>query len=298
MSRVSVIIPTYYRNDRLRTALDSVREQTYDPIEIIVVDDSGEQYAQEVVDSIEKENTYLAHDSNEGAHAARDTGLQHANGDYIQFLDDDDRLSPEKIAKQVDLLERRNGVGVVYCGLIYENEEEHLPDPDVQGNILEDTLRFYDHPLTTSTMLIDSALLDEIQPLYRDSSGADDIRMSIELAKRTQFDFVDEILVTAGRPENSRGVSWGGVNGRWSIIDNYEPLYDDAPTEVRREAIAETYQLQGRRYLDDRIWSLAAIYSFGQALRYTPDVTPLHIGEFISSFGGRPGRGLARLLVQ
>lgn len=298
MSQASVIIPTYYRNDRLRSALDSVREQTHEPIEIVVVDDSGEGYAQEVIASTEDDITYVAHDTNEGAHAARDTGLQHCSGEYIQFLDDDDQLHATKVEKQVELLSQRKHTDVVYCGIEHEDGPQVLPDPAVSGDVLEHVLGFYDHPLMTSAMLIHTDVLNDVRPLCRDSSGADDIRMAIELAQRTQFDFVDEVLVTAGRPENSRGVSWGSVEGRWSILREYSGLYEDMPDRVRGEAIAETYQLQGRRYLDDRMWSLAAVCSFGQALRHTPVISPLHVGEFISSLGGRPGRNIARSIVR
>lgn len=297
MSLASIIVPTYYRDARLREALDSVRSQTYDPIEIIVVDDSGEQYARDDVESAD-DVEYIAHDVNQGAHAARDTGLQQANGDYVQFLDDDDRLKPEKISKQVEFLQQHDDVGVVYCGLVYEDGARYLPDPAVRGDVLDETLRFYDHPLTTSTMLIDGDSLDEIRPLHRDSAGADDIRMAIELAQRTQFDFIDEVLVTAGRPTDSRGVSWGGVEGRWSILEDYAALYDDSPPEVRRQAMAETYQMQGRRYLEDRLWSLRAIYSFGQALRYATDTSLVHVGEFVSSLAGRPGRQVAQRIIR
>lgn len=290
---VSVIVPTYYRNDRLVAALRSIRAQTHDPIEVVVVDDSGEGHAREAV--AEHPNvTYVAHETNRGAHAARDTGLAHVDGDYVQFLDDDDTLAPEKFTKQVALLEERPDVGVAYCGLAYEDGRTHHPDPAVRGDVLEAALRFYDHPLTTSTMLVDSDVLSAVRPLDRSSPGADDIGMAIELAGRTRFDFVDEVFVTGGRPPETRGTGWGGVDGRWRILERYADLYDEAPADVRRAAVAETYRLQGRRYLEDRPWSAAAVYSFAQGLRYEPTVTIAHVGEFLASLGGRLGWRLAR----
>jgi len=318
-SLVSVVIPTYFRNKRLRETLQSVASQTHEPIEVIVVDDSGEGHAEQVVCEFEEHDLsiqYLAHDRNEGAHAARDTGLQHITGDFVQFLDDDDRLKPEKIERQVEFLHSHEEVGVVYCGFEYDSEVDGLlhsheevgvvycgfeydfevdspPEPTTRGDVLEDCLRFYDNPLTTSTMLIDVEEIEKIRPLYRNSSGSDDIRMSIKLAKHTQFDYISNRLVIRKKDSDSRGTSWGGIEGRREILEDFSELYEEYPKEVYHDALAEIYQLQGRRYLDERIWSPNAIYSFGQAMRYSPEKSLLHIGEFLSSLAGRPGRKLA-----
>jgi len=295
-SLVSVVIPTYFRNKRLRETLQSVASQTHEPIEVIVVDDSGEGHAEQVVCEFEEHDLsiqYLAHDRNEGAHAARDTGLQHITGDFVQFLDDDDRLKPEKIERQVEFLHSHEEVGVVYCGFEYDSEVDGPPEPITRGDVLEDCLRFYDNPLTTSTMLIDVEEIEKIRPLYRNSSGSDDIRMSIKLAKHTQFDYISNRLVIRKKDSDSRGTSWGGIEGRREILEDFSELYEEYPKEVYHDALAETYQLQGRRYLDERIWSPNAIYSFGQAMRYSPEKSLLHIGEFLSSLAGRPGRKLA-----
>ena len=293
---VSVIVPTYYRNERLQATLDSVVTQSHGSIEVFVVDDSGKRHAQEAVDAVNAGDTdiqYIAHEENEGAHAARDTGLRHASGAYVQFLDDDDLLLAGKISRQVELLEQVEDTGAAYCGLVYEGGATHRPDPNLRGDVFEASLRFPGDPLTTSTMLIDADVLKRIRPLARKSKGADDTRMVIRLSQQTQFDFLDDVLVVSGRSANSRGSSWGGVEGRWDIFETFSELYEDAPADIYREALAETYRLQGRRCLEDRRWSPTAIYSFGQAIRYAPEIETLHIGEFLSSFAGRPGREIA-----
>lgn len=294
---VSVVIPAYYRNDRLRRAVESVLDQEYEPIELVVVDDSGDRHAEPVAEEFAGELSYVAHSTNRGAHAARDTGLGHTTGRYVQFLDDDDRLLPRKIAEQVDLLERRPGVGVAYCGMEMEDGTVHRPDPSVRGDVLRDALGFYDHPLTTSTMLIDRDVLDEIGPLNRDSPGADDIFLCIEMAQVTEFEFVDDVLVVGGLPSESRGTSWGGIEGRRRILRRYRDLYDQFDPSVRRSALAETYRLEGRRRLEDRVWSGRAILAFLGSVYYEPDRTPARVGELLASTLGRPGRTLASELL-
>lgn len=294
---VSVVIPAYYRNDRLREVIESVLEQEYEPVELVVVDDSGDRHAEPVAEEFAGELSYVAHSTNRGAHAARDTGLGHTTGRYVQFLDDDDRLLPRKITEQVDLLERRPGVGVVYCGMEMEDGTVHRPDPSVRGDVLRDALEFYDHPLTTSTMLIDREVLDEVGPLNRDSPGADDIFLCIEMAQVTEFEFVDDVLVVGGLPSESRGTSWGGIEGRRRILRRYRDLYDEFDPSVRRSALAETYRLEGRRRLEDRVWSGRAILAFLRSVYYEPDRSPTHLGELLASTLGRPGRTLASELL-
>jgi len=294
---VSVVIPTHYRNDRLRGAVESVLAQEYEPVELVVVDDSGEHHAEPVAEEYARELSYVAHSENCGAHAARDTGLEHVSGRYVQFLDDDDRLHPRKVASQVDLLDRRPGVGVVYCGMEMEDGTVYRPDPAVRGNVLRDVLAFYDHPLTTSTMLIDREVLDGVVPLNRDSPGADDVFLCIELAQVTEFEFVDDVLVVGGLPVPSRGTSWGGIRGRREILRRYRELYDEFDPAVRHSALAETYRYEGRRRLEDRIWSPWATLAFLGGVYYEPDRTVIHVGELLASVLGRPGRSLASELL-
>jgi glycosyltransferase involved in cell wall biosynthesis len=150
---VSVVIPTYYRNDLLRQTLRSVLDQRYESIEVIVVDDSGEGHARPVADEFEGIE-YIAKDENEGPQAARTTGIRASRGEFIQLLDDDDRLREEKIRKQVDLLNSDEEVGVVYCGFTWNDGTTVLPKKHVKGDVLRETLTFDTAPCITSTMLI------------------------------------------------------------------------------------------------------------------------------------------------
>jgi glycosyltransferase involved in cell wall biosynthesis len=270
-----------------------VNDQTYEPIELIVVDDSGEKHAAPVFESRE-DLTYIPLEENRGAHAARNVGFEHSDGEYIQFLDDDDRLRPEKIERQVNVLRNDSETGVVYCGREWETGEIDRPNPDVRGDVLEYALQFGMNPCLTSMMLIRRDHLEEI-PMYDDLGGADDVAMKIELATRTQFEFIDEPLVVAGEPDRTLGTSWSAIEGRKKILRRYEDLYRRVDPDIRRTALAETYSKQGRRYLDDSLWSWRAITSFARAVYHDPDRRLLYWAEFVSSLLGQPGRKLARL---
>jgi glycosyltransferase involved in cell wall biosynthesis len=100
---VSVVIACYNSARYLAETLNSVAKQTHPRVEVIVVDDGSTDATAKIAHSYPV--TYL-HQENQGVSAARNTGLLHCRGEYIQFLDHDDRLLPEAIETGVRLLEQ------------------------------------------------------------------------------------------------------------------------------------------------------------------------------------------------
>ncbi len=101
---VSVVIPTYNREDRLPSAIRSVMEQTAPPAEIIVVDDGSTDGTPALVRAM-PEVRYLRQE-NQGVSAARNLGIHAAQHDWIALLDSDDEWLPRKVERQWDALER------------------------------------------------------------------------------------------------------------------------------------------------------------------------------------------------
>ena len=98
---VSTIIPVYNRPDMLRAAVESVLQQTHRPIEVIIADDGSTdetgEVAKELVEQHPEVVRYTRHE-NAGPGPARELGRQLARGEFIQYLDSDDRLLPNKFA--------------------------------------------------------------------------------------------------------------------------------------------------------------------------------------------------------
>ncbi|EMA66962.1 glycosyl transferase family protein [Halorubrum aidingense JCM 13560] len=118
--RVSVIIPTYNRAETLARAVDSALAQTVDDIEVLVVDDGSTDGTQALIEDGEDPRVrYLAHDTNRGVSAARNTGVEAARGDYVAFLDSDDEWLPRKLDRQLSVLDDRGEGWVgVYCDIV------------------------------------------------------------------------------------------------------------------------------------------------------------------------------------
>jgi glycosyltransferase involved in cell wall biosynthesis len=101
---VSIIIPLYNAEKYIAEAITSAKTQTWPNIEIIVIDDGSTDNSLAVAKTFEGENIKIFNQENRGASAARNKGLSESKGEYIQFLDADDFISPGKIKEQVKLL--------------------------------------------------------------------------------------------------------------------------------------------------------------------------------------------------
>lgn len=115
--RVSVVIPAYERADLVGRAVDSALAQTVDNLEVLVVDDGSTDGTQAAVEAVEDPRVrYLAHETNRGVSAARNTGVEAAAGEYVAFLDSDDEWLPRKLECQLATLEDRGDGWVgAYC---------------------------------------------------------------------------------------------------------------------------------------------------------------------------------------
>ncbi len=98
---VSIIIPTYNSKEFLVKTVESALKQTYTNVEIIIINDGSTDGSEELFPEFEKKGIICKTQSNLGASAARNFGLSIAKGEYIQFLDADDLLHPEKLQMQV-----------------------------------------------------------------------------------------------------------------------------------------------------------------------------------------------------
>src|SRR5437660_6526968 len=100
---VSIIIPCYNQAQYLAETIDSALAQTYRPIQVLVVNDGSPDDTEKVARAYGDRIDYIYRE-NGGLSAARNTGIARATGFYLKFLDSDDQLHPEQIARQMDAL--------------------------------------------------------------------------------------------------------------------------------------------------------------------------------------------------
>ena len=173
MGLVSTIIPVHNRADLIREAVESILAQQYRPIEIIIVDDGSTDHTPQVLDqlaALHPEEIRYVVQTNGGPGLARQRGLDRARGEFIQFLDSDDLLLPEKFAAQVKALRDQPDCQICY-GCSWEEDHSFSP-PRRQGPMratgeVRQTLfpeLLLERWWTTSTPLYRKILLDRIGP--------------------------------------------------------------------------------------------------------------------------------------
>lgn len=140
---LAAIVPTMDRPDRLRAALESVRDQTHDAVEAVVVD-GGDEPAEQVVDELRDDGlavTYVRNDAPQGLPAARNQGAAATDADVLGFLDDDDRWRPDFAEAHLAALD--DGAALSYCGFTSvtpDGDVVHVRRPTRSGDLYEDLL--------------------------------------------------------------------------------------------------------------------------------------------------------------
>ena len=120
---ISVIIPVFNTTKFLKKCVDSVINQTYKNLEIILVDDGSTDGSEKICDDYSKidNRVIVVHKQNGGLSSARNTGLEKASGEFVAFADSDDYLQENMIEKLVDT-EEQTQADIVICGFVMENE--------------------------------------------------------------------------------------------------------------------------------------------------------------------------------
>ena len=142
--KVSIIIPCYNQAKFLPKAISSLQAQTLEAWECIVVDDGSTDNTSEVASNIAltEPRVRLIQKQNGGLASTRNMGMQYAKGTYIQFLDADDTISPEKLERQVSIMEQK-GLDISYTAFCYENSKgERTKSQFVRLNRLRILLRW------------------------------------------------------------------------------------------------------------------------------------------------------------
>ncbi len=198
MTTVSVIIPTYERDEFLKRAVESVLNQTYHKIEIIIVDDGSNIPAKKVLEpdfDLQSESIFICrHENNQGANAARRTGMETASGKYLAFLDDDDEWLEEKIERQIDSVENSTAE-VVYTGVEQMNNgtTSAIKSCEITGDIKLELLQ-RNFIGTFSSVLISKTAMEMVGYPDEDLPSWQDWDYYLRLSEDVHFESVPEAL--------------------------------------------------------------------------------------------------------
>jgi glycosyltransferase involved in cell wall biosynthesis len=186
MPEVSIIIPTYNREDILPRAIDSVLDQTFSDFELIIVDDGSSDGTEGVIKSYSDDRLkYIRHRTNRGQNQARNTGIKSATGKYISYLDSDDEFLPAYLEEVVTVLnDSDDEVGGVFTAREAVRNGNVEQRDVIKGEIdVNDITTSWVHDIGSNTELTyKSSILDDI--------GLHDP----EIVRITDVDFYMQIL--------------------------------------------------------------------------------------------------------
>ena len=253
---VSVIIPTYKRANCLPRAIGSVLNQTYQNVEVIIVDDN-------VPDSQERKETqetmecyagnsrvkYIMHEKNKGGSAARNTGIKAVNGDYVMFLDDDDEFYPKKIEKQVACLESHDGT----WGCCYTRYERRKGNKlfmrsidNREGEMLKEELSRNFFTAAGSNLMIRKEVIDDVGGFDESFVRNQDIEFLIRILSKYKIAYTD-VLGLCCYVHDYKGVKWTVETYTEHFIEMFKDKISKFP-ENDQEDIYQMINLQLYRY--------------------------------------------------
>lgn len=194
MPRVSVIIPMYNCQKFIAETMESVLSQTYKDFEIIAVDDGSTDNTRQIVQSYGSKVRYI-YQRNQGVSAARNNAIRESQGEYIALLDHDDLWLPDKLEKQIPLLDSNPNLGLVYSdnyivdlagNILGRSFAESKP---YQGNVLPQL--FMENFIPCLTAVIRKEAFDEAGLFSSEFSIAEEYDLFLRIAEKYEVDFIN-----------------------------------------------------------------------------------------------------------
>jgi glycosyltransferase involved in cell wall biosynthesis len=267
---VSVVLPTRNRAHTLRRATDSVLNQSYDRLELIVVDDASTDNTVAVVNEINDPRVrYIRLDQSRGGSGARNVGIQQAKGDLIAFQDSDDEWLPEKLTRQWQALAAAaERTGACVCSITYTRSGHtyttvHGDGEFAAGDALHRIARGAGYG--TVTLLVKREVFAQSGGFDERLPRLQDYELTLRIARNWNLVFVPEPLVEAHVGDDSLSSSADKyVRATEIILDEHGDIYrDDRRARSRLVFRAGKYLVLEGRYRE-------ALPYFTSAFRANP----------------------------
>ncbi len=250
---ISVIIPAYNAEEFIAQTLESVLSQTYQNIEILVVDDGSTDTTAEIIKSFAQKDRriILLQQSNAGVATARNLAYLHSKGEYIAPIDADDIWYPQNLEKQVECLTKSEPfVGVVYSWSLDINEGGLLTggfyNSTIEGEV-HDALVYKYFIGNASSSLIRRACFEKVGGYnckfrLENAQGCEDWELHLRIAQYYQFKVVSEYLVGYRQIASSMSCNYAAMaKGHSLIMADVRRYHREVPERVYRWSSSNFY---------------------------------------------------------
>jgi glycosyltransferase involved in cell wall biosynthesis len=234
--KISIVLPTYNRAKTISKSIESVLNQTYTNIELIIVDDGSNDNTSKIVEKFQKLDSriiLIRHKKNLGANVARNTGIKRITGQFIAFQDSDDIWLKNKLEKQIDILVKSSSeIGVVYTGYwrIIGNKKIYFPPnniSEIDDNIHRTLLKI--NLVGTPTALVKPECFEKVGLFDENLSIFQDWELWIRISKYYKFKIIHEPLVIAYYQKDSIGLTENSFKGFFMIFKKHYKEYISHP---------------------------------------------------------------------
>jgi len=252
---ISVILPTYNGEKFIARAINSVLNQTFKDFELIIVDDGSTDNTAQVIKEFQKKDNRIKYiwQKNSGAPARpRNTGIKHAQGEYIAFLDHDDEWLPEKLKKQLTKF-RNSECGLVGCSanIIDEKHKKkriYSVPPFLEINsskILEGSV-----PCSCSSMVVRRDVFRNIGLFDESFKSGDDWDLWIRASRKYRFLFVQTPLFNYYIHGNNVTILRGKIKYLQEVekvVDKHRDIYLKYPKSFSKKLrkLGTAYIIEG-----------------------------------------------------
>lgn len=282
---VSVIIPTYKRPIYLKRAIESVINQTYENIEIIVVDDNNDadEYrieTEKLMYSInDKKVKYIKHSKNRNGAAARNTGIKYSSGKYIAFLDDDDEFLTNKILNQVKCMEKLDDEwGACYTSYkkINQGGKIQYGFEKREGNLYLEALMRSLYIGSGSNLFFKRKVIDDIGDFDESFLRNQDLEFLVRVLEKYKMAYVDtcSLLIHYEIRENKRT-----YEELEKIDDYYLFKFKDKINNLNKNDSKKVYSMVALENFRNSIYS--GNVTKGLAKLVSEKVHPITIGKYL-----------------
>ena len=226
---VSIIIPVYNAASYLEETINSIQEQTYSNWEAIFIDDCSSDNSYNLIKKYQKEDKrikLIKNKTNSGAAVSRNNGINHAEGDYLCFLDADDKWHPEKLEKQINFMQELN-CEFSFTGYQFANEKCNpngkivsVPDKINYQQALKNTT------IWTSTVMFDMNKLSKEDIHMPNIKRGQDTATWWKVLKKIQYAYgLNEVLSYYRRTNDSLSANkLTALKRTWNLYRNVEHL--------------------------------------------------------------------------
>ncbi|NJL79247.1 MAG: glycosyltransferase [Richelia sp. RM2_1_2] len=234
MSQISVIIPAYNAQNTILETINSVLQQTFCDLELIVINDGSTDKTLEILETVKDARLKVYSYANGGLPTARNRGIDLAKGKFISFIDADDLWTPDKLELQLKALQQNLTAGVAYSWTICMGNNGNSFHPGVaenfQGNVYSNLL-IGNFIASGSNVLIRREAIESVGYFDENLKSCEDWDYWLRLAKKWNF-------VVVSKPQIIYRLSSGAMSSKLDVMEKYQTLvlqraFASAPLELQ-----------------------------------------------------------------